>query len=215
MKQIHIGDEFTVPSEYIGTFDFFANDGLAHSTTIEASSTSYKYCFQDMLRYRRPVAFPVSPRFGDDWMTEGQKRITGMYGLATVGLIVVAGSLWFKRTVWRFWTDFFARKYVPNGEATNVKFSELNDRGYEAYGYVPQVTVPGFQFPLLACDVSGLNEGLIGWNDPYEAFPYDKHNLIFDVSALVKRKDRASISGDAFEESPAFSVIKHYPPSDD
>ena len=58
----------------------------------------------------------------------------------------------------------------------------------EVYGYVPQVSLPNFSFPKLACDIDNIDQNLIGWNDVNKS--YDYHNLIFDVpyEGMKKRK---------------------------
>jgi hypothetical protein len=82
------------------------------------------------------------------------------------------------------------------------------------FAYVPQVKLSGYVFPLIACDVSGINEGLIGWKDKYHS--YDFHNLMLDVPALSKMKttDAFGDDDDKYEELPIFSTIKDYDPSD-
>jgi hypothetical protein len=47
--------------------------------------------------------------------------------------------------------------------------------------------------------VSGIDDGLIGWQDPDE--PYEKHSAIYDLAGL--------------ERESVFSTIEHWAPSKD
>ena len=46
----------------------------------------------------------------------------------------------------------------------------------EIFAYIPSVMKNGFQFPILLCDVSGIDEELISWDCDYKLF-----NVIYDV----------------------------------
>lgn len=70
----------------------------------------------------------------------------------------------------------------------------------EIYAYIPQVRVKGFSFPMLACDISAIDENLIGWRD--ELGGYDVHNLIHDVYAITRSKPL----------HPIFSIVKQFDP---
>ena len=113
----------------------------------------------------------------------------------------------------------------PTGLNQHKDFS--SGIGFESFGYIPQLEVLGFHFPLLCCNIDDIDVRLIGWKDPnkvsqkssdHPARSYDNHNLIFDVpyEALHRSRNVAvNASGtDAVETQvrPIFSVIKHYPP---
>lgn len=51
-------------------------------------------------------------------------------------------------------------------------------------GYIPQVKIPGFAFPLLICDINDIDTRLIGWKNPRES--YEHHSMIFDVHNIMK-----------------------------
>ena len=68
------------------------------------------------------------------------------------------------------------------GEPTKEKFSELND----VVGYIPQVNVPGYEFPFLLCDIDSIAPDLLGWRDPTNS--YDFWNLIYDIPHVSERK---------------------------
>jgi hypothetical protein len=66
-----------------------------------------------------------------------------------------------------------------------IDFSSAKHRE-ELHGYIPQVRVPGFVFPLLACDISsnGIDENLIGWKDKDHG--YAPHSLVDDVERITR-----------------------------
>jgi hypothetical protein len=69
----------------------------------------------------------------------------------------------------------------------------------DIFAYVPQVRLASDPFPVLLCDVSGIDHELVGWEDPDE--PYEKHSAIYDLAGL--------------ERESVFSVIQHWAPSKD
>jgi hypothetical protein len=66
-----------------------------------------------------------------------------------------------------------------------IDFSTAKHRE-ELHGYIPQVRVPGFVFPLLACDISSneIDENLIGWKDKDHG--YAPHSLVDDVERITR-----------------------------
>jgi hypothetical protein len=110
----------------------------------------------------------------------------------------------------------------PVGKASLEKFSSLNN----VNGYVPQVRVPGYNFPLLMCDTDNIDIGLIGWEDPENS--YDSNNMIFDVPRMRELKTKQlmqrlnsrtdTVQENATEEmtetidNPCFHIIKHWEP---
>ena len=125
----------------------------------------------------------------------------------------------------------------PTTKDIKIDFSNVT----EIFGYVPQIKLSNFSFPVLACNVDDIDQELIGWNDHRHS--YDHHNLIFDVPwPGMKRKeiitgntrDAANIADNpVYEdvtsfstthksnevsieskggETPIFSVVKHWPP---
>jgi hypothetical protein len=93
----------------------------------------------------------------------------------------------------------------------------------ESFAYIPQLEVPNLGFPLLACNIDGIDVRLIGWKDPNrtdenEYHRYDSRNIIFDVAHEKLHRSRFGIidqscqSCDRKSDRPIFSVVKHYPP---
>jgi hypothetical protein len=69
----------------------------------------------------------------------------------------------------------------------------------DIFAYVPQVRLASDPFPVLLCDVSGIDHELIGWEDPDQS--YEKHSAIYDLPGL--------------KDESIFSVIQHWPPPPD
>ena len=85
----------------------------------------------------------------------------------------------------------------PCGDATNIGFSEVEEKlGYAIFAYVPQISLPQFEYPLLACDISEIDQNLIGWED--SANGMNAHNLIYDIPGLADAKE------------PPFSLVKQW-----
>jgi hypothetical protein len=72
----------------------------------------------------------------------------------------------------------------------------------EVHGYIPQARVPGFLFPLIACDLAGVDEELIGWKDNKHR-GYSHHSLVKDVQAITGRT--------TFHPG-CFSIVKQWNP---
>lgn len=68
--------------------------------------------------------------------------------------------------------------------------------------YVPQVPDPSFRFPLIACDLSGIDPKNIGWIDPLRSQSY--YSLDQDVQFLMKQEHNVSTE-------PKLSIVKHWP----
>jgi hypothetical protein len=82
-----------------------------------------------------------------------------------------------------------------------IDFSTITHH-QDLHGYIPQVQVPGFVYPLLAADVSGVDSDLIGWRDHRQGF--NPHNLIHDMEQIINQK----------HFPPGFSIVQQYDPRD-
>lgn len=51
--------------------------------------------------------------------------------------------------------------------------------------YVPQLRVPGFSHPLLACDVSQIDPNVVGWKDEPRGHHY--HSLYVEATQVLGR----------------------------
>ena len=123
---------------------------------------------------------------------------------------------------------------TPDANLSRKKFSSDVEK---INGYVPQVRVPGYAFPLLMCDIDDIGVDLIGWEDHFNPQnAYDMNNMIFDVPRMrdFKRKqllERLKKGGDMVDDlndfvadlegddtvstfkNPCFHIVKHYPPA--
>ena len=150
-------------------------------------------------------------------MTDGQEKMLIIIGWTLVAILTWVCFIFFTRIVLSYFQTMFAKTYKPSGQATDLRFSDLP----EIYGYVPQVKLFGSNYPALICDISTIDENLIGWSDP--RFSYDRHNLIFDVPGVrqkvMKRRQSLlrSASRDGEEEkgrkASIFSIVCDWPPS--
>jgi hypothetical protein len=189
----------TVPVEYEGNH-IIATGGENHEAfniTITPGENAFKYCFQDMIRFRDPRAFPAVPskqRPGEEWMTEGQTDATSLLGWTSVVIIAVSVTIILRRLFFNTLRTFLFKPYRPMGEASEKRFSEVK----EIYGYVPQVEDYGFEYPLIACDISDINPELLSWSDPSSVFPFDEHNIMYDVPGLL----------DEVGDRHVFSIVK-------
>eukprot|EP00934_Nitzschia_sp_Nitz4_P005843 Nitzschia sp. Nitz4//scaffold174_size87051//55495//58659//NITZ4_005116-RA/size87051-processed-gene-0.26-mRNA-1//1//CDS//3329538893//5833//frame0 len=161
------------------------------------------------------------------WMTPSQSLTTvvvaphqswmaTLYGWVAFVVVAVFGSI----TVYRLFSEYFLalffKTYKPDGDCQHIDFG--SDPG--VFAYVPQVKVPGYHHPLLACNVDAIDHALIGWWSDKGCL--DDNNLIFDVphpSIRAKSSDGASVGVSGGEESslemlpPIFSIVKQYPTS--
>ena len=80
-------------------------------------------------------------------------------------------------------------------EPSGVKFSDAT----EIYAYVPQIKIGGYAYPLLLCDVDKIDDGYVGWNDPYKG--YDPHNMIFDVPKVAEAKKITRAAKELIEDT--------------
>jgi hypothetical protein len=83
------------------------------------------------------------------------------------------------------------------------------------------LVVPGFHFPLLACDIDDIDVDLVSWRNPNSdatAKPYlayDDYNLIFDVpyEGMDRSKNTERTEKSTSKKSQrVFSIVKHWPP---
>ncbi|KAL9178347.1 hypothetical protein ACHAXT_001775 [Thalassiosira profunda] len=156
------------------------------------------------------------------WMTEGQEELTKVYGTTVLVLLILYCVFILGQGTIRLVLSLVRGVYKPKGRDQRKDFS--SGVGSESFGYIPQLEVPGFHFPLLACNIDDIDVRLLGWKDPNSQKSsdphrnYDNNNLIFDVPRPALHRSRnvaADENGATSEERttrPIFSVAKHYPP---
>jgi len=192
-----------VPDFYEGTYVM----GTKNTITISSDSKAYKYCDQDMFRYLPSVfpPFPYDQPDGSEWMNETQLKYLPIYGWSCIGIIATVGAVIAFRFFIKLVLPLFSKRYKTQGKAIEQAFSEV----LEIEGYIPNVDIPGYAFPFLMCDISGIDDELIGWRGVCE---HGFDNLIYDMpQVLRRRKSKKNLTA----ENPTFSQVMHWPPSDE
>ncbi|KAL7535279.1 hypothetical protein ACHAXR_006394 [Thalassiosira sp. AJA248-18] len=212
------------PSKECGTMPDTLNFNIeklsgATENDVTASSEAFYFCNQF------DISFPPVPSVqgSDKWMTDSQERLTKVYGWTCLVLLILYCVVVLGGRIIRKSLSMFRGVYEPRGWNQHKDFS--SGVGLESFGYIPQLDVIGFHFPLLACNVDGIDVRLIGWKDPNapnEMDPhrkYDNHNLIFDVPHdSLHRSRNVAVDGSSMscvgegKIRPIFSLVKHYPP---
>lgn len=199
----------------------FTNVELNSGTIIPEVLTSnegFYFCNQDIDHFP-PV--PVG-QGSDKWMTDSQEQLSRIYGWTCVVLLILYIVVVLGQRTLRAVISLVSGVYEPRGCNQHKDFS--SGIGIETFGYIPQLEVPGFSFPLLICNIDDIDVRLIGWKDPNcqnevdEHRNYDNQNLIFDVPYVALHRsrnvtvDESNMPRRERKVRPIFSVVKHYPP---
>jgi hypothetical protein len=169
--------------------------------TLSEEDTIFKYCLQDFFRFDRgEPRFPFVPGFqpeGDEWMTDDQEIVTNIYGWSSIGVagIVLISFVW---GWYKGLRSLFRGAYMAVGDDQTISFSGVPS----IHGYIPQVESPVFSFPLLACNIDGIDKGLLDWTDPDR--PHSFYDLTKDADVLLRGTDVSS--------KVVFSQVRHWPP---
>jgi hypothetical protein len=130
-------------------------------------------------------------------MTADQEKLTDIFGWSVVGIM----ALILLNFLWGWWNAFmslFKGSYSARGDDQGVHFSNVPSIS----SYVPQVDSPVYAYPLLACNVDGIDPELMDWTDPDR--PYSFYDLTKDADVLLKGMD--------VSQKVVFSQIVHWPP---
>lgn len=159
--------------------------GYPYDQVCKSSDGGYVACNQNFFA---SLTFPPLPRFqpeGMEWMVESQVILTSLYSYTSV-LVVLFAILQFLRHCAIPWTrSLHESTYEPDGMAFTKTFTKVAQRR-EVHGYIPQTRMKDFLFPLLTCDIEGINKDLVGWSD-WES-GHEPHSLVRDVEAIVRKK---------------------------
>jgi len=82
----------------------------------------------------------------------------------------------------------------------NIPFSQV----VAIDSYIPQVRSFQFPYPLILCDVKGIDECLFNWNDPDG--PRSYYDITIDAETFLK--------GTSLTKSDVFSRVQHWLPHD-
>ena len=88
--------------------------------------------------------------------------------------------------------------YQPSGEDQGIPFSTVKSIST----YVPQISSNLFSYPLLGCDVDGVDPDLFDWQDPDR--PHEFYSLYQDVVDLIGQE--------RLDQYKVFSKVSHVPP---
>jgi len=188
-----------ISAEYLSVEAISINGepSMEEQVSLSTDDKAYEYCLQDMIYSNDGLNFPPIPSYQDIvWMTNSQEEASKLLGWTSVGILVLTGIVFLRKLYVQTIRKFFINAYRPTGKASEERFLDLKDH----YGYIPFVEDPAFEFPLLACKITDIDEAFLSWSDPSIEYPYDKHNLIFDMPSLVKDDDQQ------------FSVMKTWTP---
>lgn len=190
-----------VSAEYVGSHYVTLKDGtiLEEMLVFDDTSTSYRFCYQDYLRYGN-ITFPALSRWqpeGSEWMSAEQETIVDIHGwtsLAVFSIVIFA----FINLIVKGCQSMFSTGHKHVGDDQGIHFSDV--RGISAF--IPQVESKVYSYPLLACDVHGLDDELFDWTDPDR--PHTYYDLTEDADELI---------GDiSVREKLVFSIVSHEPP---
>lgn len=185
---------------------------------VQASVEPFYFCDMDDIGFP-PVA---KVQGSNKWMTDGQERLTRIYGWTCLALLIGYIVLVLGGNITRAVLSIVRPVYKPKGLNQHKDFS--SGIGFESFGFIPQLDIPGFHFPLLVCNIDNIDVRLIGWKDPNiqkggdPHRNYDDHNLMFDVPHETLHRSRNVAADESTTSSivgktrPIFSVVKHYPP---
>ncbi|KAL7563221.1 hypothetical protein ACA910_014494 [Epithemia clementina (nom. ined.)] len=142
----------------------------------------YYFCNQDFLR---SGIFPPLPKMqpdGDKWMTKSQETITSLYAWTAFVILFIGIALLIKENIFPYIVSIFKSTYEPDGADQNIPFSAVKHLN-ELVAFVPQLRLPGFSHPLLACDISKIDRDVIGWKDDRRG--YDDHSLVVEANRIL------------------------------
>lgn len=86
----------------------------------------------------------------------------------------------------------------PAGEDQGIPFSGVKSIST----YVPQVESNVHSYPLLACNIDGIDPELFDWTDPSR--PHGYYDLTKDCEELIGKEE--------LEGKHVFSILSHEPP---
>jgi hypothetical protein len=141
--------------------------------------------------------------------------VSNIFGWSSLVLVILFFATFLARPIFLFFAGFVTKTYRPKGVDAKIDFKNV----VEISIYVPQFKVDDFNFPVLACDIGGINTDWIGWSDPTDP-SYNKHNLVFDVphENMKRQNGHESIVNDGVmtvngktesePQAPIFSLVK-------
>ncbi|KAI2489993.1 Calcium-activated chloride channel [Fragilaria crotonensis] len=130
----------SVSSAYVGSFSGLTAAGQPVQFSIGEGESTFRYCNQDMLRYKPWPAFPAVPSSqpeDGEWMAPGQE-FTVVFGWTSVVVGAFALLLYFN-ALRKFLRDFFYGGFASHDKPQSKGFSACSD----IFGYIPQFKLEG------------------------------------------------------------------------
>ena len=162
----------------------------------ESDDSDIFYCSQDLFR-QGLLPLPRYQPDGSKWMTDSQEIITALYGWTGIVFMACAAVFVAKKIFWSCIAGLFVSTYEPSGMDQKINFSKVKHL-YEVRGYIPQSKDSEFSHPLLECDLTCVDEDLVGWKDHLHGFAF--HNLFNDACHILGGRP----------VKPAFSIVKQW-----
>ena len=161
----------------------------------DESNSIYRFCDQDMLSSLYFPPWPTYQTHDLKWMTNKQAKLVEYYSIIAVTVLVIGLSASFGRSLLEFCNSLFQGSYDIVGDDQNISFSEVPS----IFAYIPQFEVKGFMFPLIACDITGINVDNIYWKNPN--IPHKYYSIVNDVPDIKRDSNEAKLN---------YSIVKYY-----
>jgi len=195
-----------LPKEYVGTHSAFVSSGKAIQMDVSEDDAAFHYCKQDLISleswdFQFPVFLAENTEEQYPWMTTDQENAARLLGWTSVAILGIVCIEFLRKLYMETVHKFFCSTYKPMGEASDERFMDSMDHCV----YIPLVRSTDFLYPLLACDISQLDDGFLDWSDPNDVYPYDKHNVVYDIPlVLAKQKIFSTIK--VWRQNPGTSL---------
>ncbi len=169
--------------------------GFPYDFVCGDDDNGYEFCNQDMFGTR---LIPL-PRFQKEvnWMTPSQEKITSLYGWTGIIGLVIGLSFLLKNVIYHGIGSIFRSTYEPDGKDQLINFHQVKHLE-EVQAYIPQLRENGFEYPLIACDITNIDHDLLGWKDHLNGF--DRHDLTHDAMEILGSTNNS-----------IFSTVKYWP----
>jgi len=191
-----------------------ADDGTRFDARLHRVCNNEQCCDQAIwnISERKYPIYPLLPRFQPSelkWMSSGQELLSLIYGWTSVGflaLFLLFGIGY--RLTYSIISLCHGIKTSP-GQDQQIDFSCTGERGYVQQHWMFQ-----FDYNLIACEMDGVTEDLVGWCPP-QGSTFDDFNIIYDVpyEGMTKKRNEATEKTKPSEKNqrPIFSITKQWP----
>lgn len=174
------------------TYASFPYDNLC-GTDVGGSGASYKFCDQDLLSALKFPPLPSLQPEGQEWMKPNQQILVRYYSVLAVLILVGGIYASFGEGCIDWLRSLFHRSCEEVGHDMGIDYSSVPT----IFAYIPQIEVPGFMFPLIACDINDIDGDHVYWRNPNR--PHGYYSIVNDVPDT---SDQRKMN---------YSMIKYYP----